>query len=113
MIAFFMLGALHEHSLNHSQLVNPFNFGLYVDSILNTVGMVLLCGMFKDSKLDIRDRIITFIGTGKAQVHDVSILPYYGKVVSPRIARLRYNTPWVMRHSAKSNTYVQKLNVLF
>jgi hypothetical protein len=48
MIAWLILSFLLQHSLNRSVWGNPFTFGLAVNSILNTLGMVLLCGMFKD-----------------------------------------------------------------
>jgi hypothetical protein len=51
MIAFFILSFLRQYSLNRSVWGNPFTFGLLVDSILNTLGMILLCGMFKDVSL--------------------------------------------------------------
>jgi hypothetical protein len=51
MLAYFILAFLREHSLNRSVWGSPFTFGLAVDSILNTLGMILLCGMFKDASL--------------------------------------------------------------
>jgi hypothetical protein len=54
MIAWLVLTFLLQHSLNRSVWGNPFTFGLAVNSILNTLGMVLLCGMFKDVQLPIQ-----------------------------------------------------------
>jgi hypothetical protein len=54
LIAFFMLGSLRQYSLHRTVWGNPFTFGLAVDSILNTLGMILLCGMFKDVSLPSR-----------------------------------------------------------
>jgi hypothetical protein len=51
MLAHFILAFLRQHSLNRSVWGSPFTFGLAVDSILNTLGMILLCGMFKDVSL--------------------------------------------------------------
>jgi hypothetical protein len=50
-IAYFALTFLRQHSLHSSVWGNPFTFGIAVDSILNTLGMLLLCGMFKDVSL--------------------------------------------------------------
>jgi hypothetical protein len=50
-IAYFTLTFHRQHSLNGSVWGNPFTFGIAVDSILNTLGMILLCGMFKDVSL--------------------------------------------------------------
>jgi hypothetical protein len=44
----FTLTFLGQFSLSRSVFGNPFVFGGPVDSILNTLGMILLCGMFKD-----------------------------------------------------------------
>jgi hypothetical protein len=54
LIAYFALTALRQWSLSNSVWGNPFTFGLAVDSILNTLGMILLCGMFKDVSLPSR-----------------------------------------------------------
>ena len=54
MLAHFILAFLRQHSLNRSVWGSPFTFGLAVDSILNTLGMILLCGMFKDVSLPYR-----------------------------------------------------------
>ena len=48
-IAYLVQSFLLDHSLSSSVWGNPFTFGLAVNSILNTLGMVLLCGMFKDA----------------------------------------------------------------
>jgi hypothetical protein len=50
-IVYLVLSFLLDHSLSSSVWGNPFSFGLAVNSILNTLGMVLLCGMFKDASL--------------------------------------------------------------
>ena len=54
LIAYFVLTTLRQHSLNRSVWGNPFTSGLAMDSILNTLGMILLCGMFKDVSLPSR-----------------------------------------------------------
>ena len=54
MLAYFILAFVRQQSLNRSVWGNPFTFGLAVDSILNTLGMILLCGMFKDVSLPYR-----------------------------------------------------------
>jgi hypothetical protein len=51
LIAFFLLTMFNQHSLNHSVWGNPFTFGLALDSMLNTLGVLLLCGMFEESPL--------------------------------------------------------------
>jgi hypothetical protein len=66
MIAYFVMTFFHQHSLNHSVWGNPFTFGLAVDSILNTLGMILLCGMFKDVSLP--SRLTTAISNNKVAV---------------------------------------------
>jgi hypothetical protein len=48
LIGYFVLTSLRQYALHSSVWGNPFTFGLAVNSILNTLGMVLLCGMFKD-----------------------------------------------------------------
>ena len=53
-IAHFVLGFHRQYSLNRSMWGNPFTFGLAADAILNTLGMILLCGMFKDVSLPSR-----------------------------------------------------------
>ena len=53
-IAYFTLGFLRQHSLNRSVWGNPLTFGHALDSVLNTLGMILLCGMFKDVSLPYR-----------------------------------------------------------
>jgi hypothetical protein len=50
-IVFSVLTFFLQHPLNSSVWGNPFTFGLAVDSMLNTFGMILLCGMFKDVSL--------------------------------------------------------------
>jgi hypothetical protein len=51
LVAQFMLSFLHQHYLGRSVWGNPFTFGLAMDSNLNTLGMLLLCGMFKNVSL--------------------------------------------------------------
>jgi hypothetical protein len=54
-IAFFVLSVLHQCSLLHSSVFgNPAVFGVSMGSMLNIVGMSLLCGMFKDTALPSR-----------------------------------------------------------
>jgi hypothetical protein len=48
-IAYFLLIFVRRWSLHGSTFGNPYTFGLPVDSILNTTGVILLCGMFKDT----------------------------------------------------------------
>jgi hypothetical protein len=52
-ITYNTLTFFHQHSLNRSVYGNPYTFGVALDSILNTLGMILLCGMFKDVPLSI------------------------------------------------------------
>jgi hypothetical protein len=47
-IAYFALCFTRQFSLSRSAFGSPFVFGLPVDSVLSTLGMILLCGMFKD-----------------------------------------------------------------
>ena len=51
MIAFFVLSVLHQYSLHHSMFDHPHVFGIQMVSMLNILGMILLCGMFKDTVL--------------------------------------------------------------
>jgi hypothetical protein len=53
-IAYFVLAFLRQYSLARSVWGNPLTFGLGANSILNTLGMILLCGMFKDMSLPSR-----------------------------------------------------------
>jgi hypothetical protein len=54
-IAYFVLSVFHRYSLpNSSVFGNPFAFGFQMVSILNVLGMILLCGMFKDTVLPSR-----------------------------------------------------------
>ncbi len=49
---YFVLMVLHRYSLlNSSVFGNPFAFGVLLVSMLNVLGMILLCGMFKDTVL--------------------------------------------------------------
>jgi hypothetical protein len=50
-IAFFVLSVLHQYYLHSSVFGNPYALGVPTVSMLNTVGMILLCGMFKDTVL--------------------------------------------------------------
>jgi hypothetical protein len=50
-IAFCILSVSHQYSLHKSALGNPFVVVIPMVSMLNIVGMVLLCGMFKDTVL--------------------------------------------------------------
>ena len=53
--AYFVLMVLHRYSLlNSSVFGNPFAFGVLMVSMLNILGMILLCGMFKDTVLPSR-----------------------------------------------------------
>jgi hypothetical protein len=61
-IAYFVLTALRYHSLNRSVWGNPGTFGFAADSLLNTFGMILLSGMFKDVSLPSR---IVFMSNNK------------------------------------------------
>jgi hypothetical protein len=54
MIAFLVLSVLHQYSLHRSVFGNPFVFGAQMVSMLNIVGTILLCGMFKDTMLPSR-----------------------------------------------------------
>jgi hypothetical protein len=54
LIAHFVLTFLRQHSLNCSVWGNPLTFGLAADSMLNTLGTVLLCGVLKDVSLPYR-----------------------------------------------------------
>ena len=46
LIVFYMSGFFDsQHSLKFSTWGNPFSFGMSLDSLLNTLGMVLLCGI--------------------------------------------------------------------
>jgi hypothetical protein len=47
-IASFVLSVFHNFSLERSVLGNPYIIGLPVNSILNTLGVILLCGMCKN-----------------------------------------------------------------
>ncbi len=54
-IAFFVLSVLHQYSPFHSSVFgNPHTFGIPMVSMLNILGMILLCGMFKDTVLSSR-----------------------------------------------------------
>jgi hypothetical protein len=50
-IAYFVLCVLRQYSLNISVFGNPLAFGVPMVSMLNILGMILLCGMFKDTVL--------------------------------------------------------------
>jgi hypothetical protein len=51
LIASFVLSTLHKPLLHRSVFGNPYVFVFPMSSMLNTVGMILLCGMFKDTVL--------------------------------------------------------------
>jgi hypothetical protein len=53
-IVFFVLSVLRQYSLHSSVFGNPFAFGFQMVSMLNVLGMILLCGMFKDTVLPSR-----------------------------------------------------------
>jgi hypothetical protein len=51
-IAYFVLSVLQQYSPLHSSVFgNPHVFGVQMVSMLNILGMILLCGMFKDTVL--------------------------------------------------------------
>jgi hypothetical protein len=50
-IAYIALTFLRQHYLHSSVWGNPFTSGIAVDSIMNTLGMILLCEMFKNVTL--------------------------------------------------------------
>ena len=52
-VAYFALSFSRQYSLGRSIYGNPFTFGLSADMILNTLGMILLCGMFKDVEVGV------------------------------------------------------------
>jgi hypothetical protein len=55
MIAYYVLSVLHQYSLLHSSVFgNPHVFSVQMVSMLNILGMILLCGMFKDTLLPSR-----------------------------------------------------------
>jgi hypothetical protein len=55
LIAFFVLTVLHQYYPLHSSVFgNPHTFGVPMVSMLNILGMILLCGMFKDTVLPSR-----------------------------------------------------------
>jgi hypothetical protein len=62
-IAFFVLNGLHQYSLNNSTFGNPHVFGVPMVSMLNILGMILLCGMFKDTVLPSRPSSKNKVGT--------------------------------------------------
>ena len=53
-IAFFTLNALSQFSIHKSVLGNIYVFGIPMASMLHILGMILLCGMFKDTVLPSR-----------------------------------------------------------
>jgi hypothetical protein len=53
-VAFYVLSVLRQNSLNSSVIGEPHVFGIPMVSMLNIVGMILLCGMFKDTVLPSR-----------------------------------------------------------
>ncbi len=54
LIAFLVLSVFHQYSLHRSLLGNPFVVVIQMVSMLNILGMILLCGMFKDTVLPSR-----------------------------------------------------------
>jgi hypothetical protein len=50
-IAFYILSVLHRYSLHRTVIGNPHVFGIPMVSMLNIIGMILMCGMFKDTVL--------------------------------------------------------------
>ena len=54
LIAFFVLSVLRQYSLHSSVFGNPQVLGMPMVSVLNILGMILLCGMFKDTVLPSR-----------------------------------------------------------
>jgi hypothetical protein len=64
-VAYFALSFSRQYSLGRSIYGNPFTFGLSADMILNTLGMILLCGMFKDTVVM---RFSTLFSAGNTEV---------------------------------------------
>ena len=62
-IAFFTLSALSQFSLHRSVLGNVYVVGTPMASMLNILGMILLCGMFKDTVLS---SFVNKVGTSAA-----------------------------------------------
>jgi hypothetical protein len=54
LIAWYVLSALRQYSLNSSAFRIPHVFAVPMVSVLNILGMILLCGMFKDTVLPSR-----------------------------------------------------------
>jgi hypothetical protein len=59
-ISFFVLSFLHQYSRLHSSVLgNPYVFGIQMVSMLNILGMILMCGMFKDTAFPYRIASLT------------------------------------------------------
>jgi hypothetical protein len=53
-MVFFVQSVLYQYSLHSSVFGNPFVLEIQIVSMLNILGMILLCGMFKDTVLSSR-----------------------------------------------------------
>ncbi len=66
MIAFYVLSVLHQYSTLVLLIGNPDVFGVQIVLMLNIIGMILLCGMFKDAVLS--SRYSRYVVTSKNKV---------------------------------------------
>jgi hypothetical protein len=78
LIAYLVLTHLQQYALSRNTWANPTSFGLTVDSILNTIGMMLLCGMFKDVHLSLPKRITSLVKGSSSKIAAAADINSYG-----------------------------------
>jgi hypothetical protein len=90
MIVYVLLTFFRDFSFNKSNFLNPFAFGCTLDSILNTIGMILLSGMFKDASF--RGLLSSVVPTTKAMPSrfksSLKVKPLDEKAVKPVADRI-------------------------
>ena len=73
LIAYLMTAYFRHYTIAKSTWGNPLAFGCYLDSILNTLGMILLSGMFKDASFSCS--LPSFLSTKRSSKGPVSVRP--------------------------------------
>jgi hypothetical protein len=87
-IVYLMLGYFRNWTLNRSSWGNPTVFGFSMDAILNTMGMLLLSGIFKDIPIGVPS--IASINRARFE-GAISVLPAAGDFVPNSQASSIYN----------------------
>jgi hypothetical protein len=72
-IAYLVVSYFRHWTMVMSTWGNPLTFGCFLDSMLNTLGMILLSGMFKDASFSCS--LPSFLSTKRSSKGPVSVRP--------------------------------------